>query len=78
MRVSHKPLVFSPLSPERTDSKKITLFLNKEADSEKISFEILPAPPKGINIESKFSGADTQLEAEIIISGIRPYTRPMI
>ncbi|RJP15644.1 MAG: VWA domain-containing protein [Candidatus Abyssobacteria bacterium SURF_5] len=64
-----RPLTFGPLEPGKKDTKMITLHLNKEADSKKISQDVSIQLPKGFNVESKIYGTrDTTLAAEITIS----------
>jgi serine/threonine protein kinase len=68
LRLSYKPLVFGPLSPGNKDSKTIMLFLDRETDTMQISHELLTSPPKGLIVETRFSGAGVQFDAEITVS----------
>lgn len=65
---SERLLAFGPLDPGKTDSKIITLFLNKGADPEGIKHDLSIQLPKEVNVECKVFGKGTKLAAEITIS----------
>lgn len=63
-----KPLSFGPLEPGKKDSKIITLYLNKEANSDSIVHDASIQLPEGINVDTQVFGRGTRLAAEITVS----------
>jgi hypothetical protein len=64
-----KPFIFGPLEPGKKEVHFFDLYVNREADTAKISQDLAIDLPEGVNIASKIFGkGGTKLTAEVTVS----------